>query len=62
VWAKTGWIDTAYTLSGYLNAADGTPLAFTFYAIGEGIGSDARAALDTLTTAVFTCGDNLSNN
>lgn len=62
VWAKTGWIDTAYTLSGYLNSADGTPLAFTFYAIGEGIGSDARAALDTLTTAVFTCGDNLSNN
>jgi len=62
VWAKTGWIDTAYTLSGYLTAADGTPLAFTFYAIGEGISSDARAALDTLTTAVFTCGDNLSNN
>ena len=62
VWAKTGWIDTAYTLSGYLTAADGTPLAFTFYAIGEGIGSDARVALDTLTTAVFSCGDNLSNN
>jgi D-alanyl-D-alanine carboxypeptidase/D-alanyl-D-alanine-endopeptidase (penicillin-binding protein 4) len=62
VWAKTGWIDTAYTLSGYLTAADGTPLAFTFYAIGEGISSDARAALDTLTTAVFSCGDNLSNN
>jgi D-alanyl-D-alanine carboxypeptidase/D-alanyl-D-alanine-endopeptidase (penicillin-binding protein 4) len=62
VWAKTGWIDTAYTLAGYLNAADGTPLAFTFYAIGDGIGSDARAALDTLTTAVFACGDNLSNN
>jgi len=62
VTAKTGWIDTAYTLAGYLTAADGTPLAFTFYAIGEGIGSDARAALDTLTTAVFTCGDNLSNN
>lgn len=62
VWAKTGWIDTAYTLSGYLTAADGTPLAFTFYAIGEGITSDARAALDTLTTAVYSCGDNLSNN
>ena len=60
--AKSGWIDTAYTLAGYLTAADGTPIAFTFYAIGDGIGSDARAALDTLTTAVFTCGDNLSNN
>jgi len=62
VWAKTGWIDTAYTLSGYLNAADGTPLVFTFYAIGDGIRSEARGALDTLTTAVFRCGDNLSNN
>lgn len=62
VWAKTGWISTAYTLSGYLTAADGTPLAFTFYAIGEGITRDARAALDTLTTAVYRCGDNLSNN
>ncbi|TPW91930.1 D-alanyl-D-alanine carboxypeptidase/D-alanyl-D-alanine-endopeptidase [Schumannella luteola] len=62
VWAKTGWIDTAYTLAGYLNAADGTPLAFAFYAIGDGIPSTARAALDTLTTAVYRCGDNLSNN
>lgn len=60
--AKTGWIDTAYTLAGYLTAADGTPLTFTFYAIGEGISRDARAALDTLTTAVYRCGDNLSNN
>ncbi|MFT4030577.1 MAG: D-alanyl-D-alanine carboxypeptidase [Protaetiibacter sp.] len=62
VFAKSGWIDTAYTLAGYLNAADGTPLTFTFYAIGDGIQSTARAALDTLTTAVFRCGDNLSNN
>ncbi len=62
VWAKTGWIDTAYTLAGYLEAEDGTPIAFTFYAIGEGIKSDARAALDTVATAAFRCGDNLSNN
>lgn len=60
--AKTGWIDTSYSLGGYVTANDGTLLLFTFYAIGEGISSDARQALDTLATAVFVCGDNLSNN
>jgi D-alanyl-D-alanine carboxypeptidase/D-alanyl-D-alanine-endopeptidase (penicillin-binding protein 4) len=62
VWAKTGWIDTSYSLAGIVQAADGTMFAFAFYAIGDGIKSDARAALDTLTTGVFNCGDNLSNN
>lgn len=62
VWAKTGWIDTAYTLAGIVQAADGTMFAFAFYAIGDGIQSTARAALDTLTTGVYNCGDNLSNN
>jgi D-alanyl-D-alanine carboxypeptidase/D-alanyl-D-alanine-endopeptidase (penicillin-binding protein 4) len=59
--AKTGWIDTAYTLGGVVHAADGTPLTFAFYAIGDGIQDTARAALDTLATGVFNCGDNLSN-
>lgn len=59
--AKTGWIDTAYTLGGYLTANDGTLLLFTFYAIGDDIQGDARQALDTLATGVFVCGDNLSN-
>ena len=59
--AKTGWIDTAYTLGGVVHAADGTPLTFAFYAIGDGISDSARAALDTLATGVFNCGDNLSN-
>jgi D-alanyl-D-alanine carboxypeptidase/D-alanyl-D-alanine-endopeptidase (penicillin-binding protein 4) len=60
--AKVGWIDTEYSLVGTVTAADGTVLEFAFYAIGTGIKSTAKAALDTLTTAVFTCGDNLSNN
>jgi D-alanyl-D-alanine carboxypeptidase/D-alanyl-D-alanine-endopeptidase (penicillin-binding protein 4) len=60
--AKTGWIDTEYSLAGTVTAADGTVLEFTFYAIGAGIKDNAKAALDTLTTAVFSCGDNLSNN
>jgi serine-type D-Ala-D-Ala carboxypeptidase/endopeptidase (penicillin-binding protein 4) len=62
VWAKTGWIDTSYSLAGIVQAGDGTAFAFAFYAIGDGIKSEARAALDTLTTGVYNCGDNLSNN
>ena len=60
--AKTGWIDTAYTLGGIVNASDGTPLAFMFASIRDGISSDAKEAQDTLATGLFTCGDNLSNN
>jgi serine-type D-Ala-D-Ala carboxypeptidase/endopeptidase (penicillin-binding protein 4) len=60
--AKTGWIDTGYSLGGWMTARDGTVLVFTFYALGEGIQGDARQALDSLATAVFRCGDNLSNN
>lgn len=60
--AKTGWIDTAYTLAGVVNAADGTPLAFMFSSIRDGITSDAKEAQDTLATGLFTCGNNLSNN
>jgi D-alanyl-D-alanine carboxypeptidase/D-alanyl-D-alanine-endopeptidase (penicillin-binding protein 4) len=60
--AKTGSILHVYTLGGIVHAADGTPLAFAFYALGNKVGGTARAALDTVTTGVFTCGDNLSNN
>lgn len=62
VTAKTGWIDTEYALAGFMTAADGTVLVFAFDAIGQGIKSSAKAALDTLTVAAYTCGDNLSNN
>jgi D-alanyl-D-alanine carboxypeptidase/D-alanyl-D-alanine-endopeptidase (penicillin-binding protein 4) len=60
--AKTGSIDTLYALAGTITAADGTVLEFTFDAGGAGIKDNARVALDTLATAVFSCGDNLSNN
>ena len=62
VTAKTGWIDTEYSLAGFLTAADNTPLVFAFDAVGPGIKSSATAALDTLTVAAYSCGDNLSNN
>ena len=60
--AKTGWLDTEYSLAGIINAADGTPLSFAFYAIGAGIKDKAKAALDTLATGAYSCGANLSNN
>ncbi len=60
--AKTGWLDAAYALGGIIHAADGTPLVFTFYSIRDGISADAKEAQDTLATAIFSCGDNLSNN
>lgn len=60
--AKAGWIDTEYSLAGTVTAADGTVLEFTFYAIRPAISASAKAGLDTITTAVFRCGDNLSNN
>jgi D-alanyl-D-alanine carboxypeptidase/D-alanyl-D-alanine-endopeptidase (penicillin-binding protein 4) len=62
VFAKTGMIRASYTLSGYINAADGVPLVFTFYAAGDGVSSSARNAIDTVATAAYRCGDNLSNN
>lgn len=61
VTAKTGWIDNVYTLSGLVTAADGSVLSFALYALGP-VNDSAREALDTVTTAVFSCGDNLSNN
>ncbi|TXK18426.1 D-alanyl-D-alanine carboxypeptidase/D-alanyl-D-alanine-endopeptidase [Homoserinibacter sp. GY 40078] len=59
--AKSGMIRGSYTLSGIIDAADGTTLVFTFYAARDGVDSSAREGLDALTTAVYRCGDNLSN-
>jgi D-alanyl-D-alanine carboxypeptidase/D-alanyl-D-alanine-endopeptidase (penicillin-binding protein 4) len=61
VTAKTGWIDTAYTLSGFVDAKDGTRLTFAFYAIGDGIQPDAKDAIDALVSGVYKCGDDLAD-
>jgi len=58
--AKTGWIDTGYTLAGIIRAKDGTPLTFAFYALGN-VRSSAKQALDSLTADVWSCGNRLSN-
>ncbi|RZS57332.1 D-alanyl-D-alanine carboxypeptidase/D-alanyl-D-alanine-endopeptidase (penicillin-binding protein 4) [Microcella putealis] len=60
VTAKTGFITNVYTLSGLMTAADGSRLAFSLYALGP-VNDSARPALDTLTTAIHACGNNLSN-
>lgn len=58
--AKTGWIDTGYTLAGIVDAADGTKLTFAFYAIGNVTG-DAKVALDALAAGTYRCGADLGN-
>ncbi len=61
VHAKTGWIDTGYTLAGIIHAKDGTPLTFAFYALGH-ISEGTKYALDELTADAWACGAKLSNN
>jgi D-alanyl-D-alanine carboxypeptidase/D-alanyl-D-alanine-endopeptidase (penicillin-binding protein 4) len=58
--AKTGWIETGYTLSGVVRAQDGSTLTFAIYALGD-VTDEAKVAIDTLTTGFFLCGDNLAN-
>jgi serine-type D-Ala-D-Ala carboxypeptidase/endopeptidase (penicillin-binding protein 4) len=58
--AKNGYIVGVHTLNGIINAQDGSTLTFTIYALGK-TGSDVRTAIDTLATAFYRCGTNLSN-
>jgi len=59
--AATGSISGEKSIAGVAKAEDGTTLSFAFYAIGDEVGSSTAAALDTLTTGIFDCGDNLAN-
>src|SRR3712207_5604041 len=61
VHAKTGWIETGYTLAGTIDAADGTPLTFAIYALGN-VRDNAKQAIDTWTAAVWDCGNNLAGH
>lgn len=60
IFAKTGWIKTGYTLSGIIEAADGTTLSFAVYALGS-VQDNAKEAIDNLVTGFYRCGDKLSN-
>ncbi|WIE74708.1 D-alanyl-D-alanine carboxypeptidase/D-alanyl-D-alanine-endopeptidase [Curtobacterium sp. MCSS17_007] len=61
VHAKTGWIDSANTLGGYIDAADGKRLTFAFYAIGSPRAA-ALPALDAVTAAAYRCGGSLTSS
>ncbi|MWV60007.1 D-alanyl-D-alanine carboxypeptidase/D-alanyl-D-alanine endopeptidase [Rathayibacter sp. VKM Ac-2754] len=61
VLAKTGWIDTGYTLAGVVTAQDGTVLTFAVYALGE-VSDSAKTAIDTLVTGFYRCGGSLSDS
>ena len=60
VFAKTGSITGTRSLAGYIEAEDTTDLAFAFFALGE-VGDDTRTAIETLVTAVYSCGSNLAD-
>ncbi|MCM6763857.1 D-alanyl-D-alanine carboxypeptidase/D-alanyl-D-alanine-endopeptidase [Rathayibacter sp. ZW T2_19] len=61
VLAKTGWIDTGYTLAGVVTAADGTVMTFAVYALGD-VADSAKTAIDTLVTGFYRCGASLSDS
>ena len=61
IFAKTGWIKKGYTLGGFMYAKDGTTLLFAIYALGD-VKDDAKTAIDNLATAIYRCGNKLSNN
>ena len=42
-------------------AKDGTTLLFAIYALGD-VKDDAKTAIDNLATAIYRCGNKLSNN
>ncbi|SEB95953.1 D-alanyl-D-alanine carboxypeptidase / D-alanyl-D-alanine-endopeptidase (penicillin-binding protein 4) [Paramicrobacterium humi] len=60
--AKTGWIQTAYTLSGVIDAKDGATLVFSLYALDdEPLPATTAHAVDELAAAFYRCGDELAN-
>lgn len=59
--AKTGWIRTGYTLSGFLLPEDGSKLIFTVYNLGD-VTLANQEAMDELVMGFYGCGLSLVNN
>lgn len=59
--AKTGWIKRGYTLAGIIKSKDGVDLVFAVYAHGQ-VKDSAKLAIDNFVTAVYRCGNSISNN
>ena len=58
--AKTGWIQSGYTISGFMEAADGARLIFSVFNLGQ-VNASNRDAMDDLVMAIYNCGGNLGN-
>lgn len=61
VTAAAGSTVGASTITGYLDAADGTLLLVSVTAVGDGIDTTTFEALDALVARFHTCGANLAN-
>jgi serine-type D-Ala-D-Ala carboxypeptidase/endopeptidase (penicillin-binding protein 4) len=60
VFAKTGSIQGTRSLAGFVTGADDYTLVFAFFASGE-VSDEARGALESAVTAVYSCGANLAD-
>jgi D-alanyl-D-alanine carboxypeptidase/D-alanyl-D-alanine-endopeptidase (penicillin-binding protein 4) len=60
VQAKTGTISGTRSLAGFVQSADGTDLVFAFFAHGD-VDDDARTAIETVVSGVYSCGSNLAD-
>lgn len=59
--AKTGWIRSGYSLSGFLEAEDDSVLIFTAYNLANSVNTQNRDALDQLVAGFQACGLALAN-
>jgi D-alanyl-D-alanine carboxypeptidase/D-alanyl-D-alanine-endopeptidase (penicillin-binding protein 4) len=58
--AKTGWIQSGYTLAGFMQTPDGANLVFTIYNLGK-VSEANRDAMDALALGIYQCGATLGN-
>ncbi len=58
--AKTGWIQSGYTLAGFMQTPDGGNLIFTLLNLGK-VSEANREAMDDLAMAIYNCGTQLGN-
>ena len=62
IFAKTGSIYRAYALVGYMDAKDGSRLAFAIQASGAATNPNTKLAIDNLATGFYNCGLELTND
>lgn len=58
--AKTGWIQSGYTIAGFMDTPDGARLIFSVFNLGQ-VNAANRDAMDKLVMAIYNCGGNLGN-